>query len=79
MRTNADTDLLKSPFIMRVLSIFVNEGIESLRNDGAAKKQKGSSSFEYKSFNDSLKMILCVDQPRIKNTKICINTEKPHT
>ncbi len=39
MSMNADTNLLKGPFIMRELSIFVNEGIESLRNDGAAKNQ----------------------------------------
>ncbi len=42
MSMNADTNLLKGPFIMRELSIFVNEGIESLRNDGAAKNQKGN-------------------------------------
>lgn len=40
MSINADTNLLKGPFIMRELSIFVNEGIESLRNDGATKNQE---------------------------------------
>lgn len=44
MSTSADTDLFKSPSIMRVLSIFVNEGIKSLRNDGAANKKETESS-----------------------------------
>ncbi len=58
---------------MRELSIFVNEGIESLRNDGAAKNQKGNIIVQLQLFIriqifffDSLKTILSVNVNEVK-------------
>ncbi len=57
---------------MRELSIFVNEGIESLRNDGAAKNQ-GNIIVQLLlfiqiqiSFFDSLKTIISVNVNEVK-------------